>query len=220
MEYIASKIRDLRMFPDENGRMNRSVVDAGGSVLVVSQFTLLGDVRRGRRPAFDAAESPEVARDAVRGAGRAAPVRPGSPWPPVASRRTWWWSSRTTARSRYCSTAESCSKGEGGIVRQLRSGPDDDRCSFWRLPTLVRAVASSGHRGSGDRAGRQHAVRGGLRLPDQDVLPVSGLTGNLSRIGTIGFSFGVSSIAEIQLDGGSATAWRSRSSSRRRWPRC
>lgn len=60
--YIASKLRDLRMFPDENGRMNRSVVDAGGSVLVVSQFTLLGDVRRGRRPAFDAAESPEVAR--------------------------------------------------------------------------------------------------------------------------------------------------------------
>lgn len=60
--YIASKVRDLRVFPDEAGRMNRSVIEANGAVLVVSQFTLLGDVRRGRRPAFDAAESPDSAR--------------------------------------------------------------------------------------------------------------------------------------------------------------
>jgi D-tyrosyl-tRNA(Tyr) deacylase len=50
IEYTASKIRDLRIFGDDQGRMNRSVVDAGGAVLVVSQFTLLADVRRGRRP--------------------------------------------------------------------------------------------------------------------------------------------------------------------------
>jgi D-tyrosyl-tRNA(Tyr) deacylase len=62
LEYVASKIRDVRIFADEAGRMNRSVVDAGGAVLVVSQFTLLGDVRKGRRPAFDAAAPPEIAR--------------------------------------------------------------------------------------------------------------------------------------------------------------
>lgn len=60
--YVAAKIRDLRIFPDEAGRMSRSVVDTGGQVLVVSQFTLLGDTRKGRRPAFDAAEHPTAAR--------------------------------------------------------------------------------------------------------------------------------------------------------------
>jgi D-tyrosyl-tRNA(Tyr) deacylase len=60
--YVSSKVRDLRVFPDETGRMNRSVGEVGGAVLVVSQFTLLGDVRKGRRPAFDAAEGPERAR--------------------------------------------------------------------------------------------------------------------------------------------------------------
>jgi D-tyrosyl-tRNA(Tyr) deacylase len=56
-QYIAGKIHDVRIFPDEDGRMNRSIVEAGGAVLVVSQFTLYGDVRRGRRPSFiDAAE--------------------------------------------------------------------------------------------------------------------------------------------------------------------
>jgi D-tyrosyl-tRNA(Tyr) deacylase len=62
IEYVASKIRDLRIFGDDGGRMNRSVVDIGGAVLVVSQFTLLGDARKGRRPAFDGAARPEVAR--------------------------------------------------------------------------------------------------------------------------------------------------------------
>jgi D-tyrosyl-tRNA(Tyr) deacylase len=55
LDYIASKIRDLRIFPDEHGRMNRSVVERGGALLVVSQFTLLADSRKGRRPSFDAA---------------------------------------------------------------------------------------------------------------------------------------------------------------------
>jgi len=61
--YLASKIADARVFPDDNGRMNRSVQEVGGRVLVVSQFTLLGDLRKGRRPAFDAAERPEAARE-------------------------------------------------------------------------------------------------------------------------------------------------------------
>jgi D-tyrosyl-tRNA(Tyr) deacylase len=62
LEYTASKIRDVRIFPDAEGRMNRSVADAGGSLLVVSQFTLMGDVRNGRRPGFTAAAPPDVAR--------------------------------------------------------------------------------------------------------------------------------------------------------------
>jgi len=61
--YVAGKIRDIRIFEGETGRnMDRSVADIGGSVLVVSQFTLYGDIRKGRRPAFDAAAPPEVAR--------------------------------------------------------------------------------------------------------------------------------------------------------------
>ena len=62
LEYTASKIRDVRIFPDADGRMNRSVVDSGGAVLVVSQFTLMGDVRNGRRPGFTGAAAPDVAR--------------------------------------------------------------------------------------------------------------------------------------------------------------
>ena len=59
--YVANKIAGLRVFEDERGRMSRSVQDVGGEVLVVSQFTLFGDVRRGRRPSFDAAAPPERA---------------------------------------------------------------------------------------------------------------------------------------------------------------
>ena len=62
IEYIASKVRELRIFPDDDGRMNRSLRDSGGGLLVVSQFTLVGDARKGRRPAFDAAAAPDVAR--------------------------------------------------------------------------------------------------------------------------------------------------------------
>ena len=62
VEYVASKIRDLRVFEDERGRMNRSVAEIGGNVLIVSEFTLLGDARKGRRPAFDEAAPAEHAR--------------------------------------------------------------------------------------------------------------------------------------------------------------
>ena len=64
IDYTASKIRDLRIFGDDQGRMNRSVVDVAGDVLIVSQFTLLADVRRGRRPGFAAAAAPAVAKAA------------------------------------------------------------------------------------------------------------------------------------------------------------
>ncbi len=62
--YIVDKIAGLRVFEDEQGKMNRSVLDARGAVLVVSQFTLYGDVRSGKRPSFDDAMPPEEAERA------------------------------------------------------------------------------------------------------------------------------------------------------------
>lgn len=61
-EFLVQKIVHLRIFEDENGKMNRSLLDAGGALLVVSQFTLYGDCRKGRRPSFDDAAGAEQAR--------------------------------------------------------------------------------------------------------------------------------------------------------------
>jgi D-tyrosyl-tRNA(Tyr) deacylase len=62
---LAEKIFNLRVFEDEAGKMNRSLSDAGGEILLVPQFTLYGDVRKGRRPSWDGAAPPEVAADRV-----------------------------------------------------------------------------------------------------------------------------------------------------------
>jgi D-tyrosyl-tRNA(Tyr) deacylase len=62
-DYMAGKLVNLRIFPDNEGRMNRSALDANASLLLVSQFTLYGDCRKGRRPSFDGAAPPEMARE-------------------------------------------------------------------------------------------------------------------------------------------------------------
>ena len=62
MHDAAKKIRELRIFADEHGKMNRDVAEAGGAILAVSQFTLAGSIEKGRRPGFDKAEEPERAK--------------------------------------------------------------------------------------------------------------------------------------------------------------
>ena len=62
-DYLIDKMLGLRIFPDAGHKMNLSVADTAGGVLIVSQFTLYGDVRKGRRPSFDAAAPPELARE-------------------------------------------------------------------------------------------------------------------------------------------------------------
>jgi D-tyrosyl-tRNA(Tyr) deacylase len=62
VDCLSDKILGLRVFPDNSGKMNLNIVDAGGSLLIVSQFTLYGDCRKGRRPSFDQAAAPEQAQ--------------------------------------------------------------------------------------------------------------------------------------------------------------
>jgi D-tyrosyl-tRNA(Tyr) deacylase len=62
VSYLADKIPSLRIFSDDSGKMNRSLTELGGGILAVSQFTLLGDIRKGRRPGFDQAADPAAAR--------------------------------------------------------------------------------------------------------------------------------------------------------------
>lgn len=61
LDYICDKLMSLRIFEDEEGKMNRSIIDAGGSILLISQFTLYGDARKGKRPSFIRAARPEKA---------------------------------------------------------------------------------------------------------------------------------------------------------------
>ena len=63
LKYIAEKVMNLRIYDDENGVMNRSILDAGGAILAVSQFTLYGDARGGRRPSYFRAAKPEKANE-------------------------------------------------------------------------------------------------------------------------------------------------------------
>lgn len=62
LEYLAEKVVGLRIFSDAAGKMNHSLADVGGGALIISQFTLLGDVRKGKRPSFIAAAAPDIAR--------------------------------------------------------------------------------------------------------------------------------------------------------------
>ena len=63
LEYMVEKILGLRIFEDENGKMNLSLLDVSGEILIVSQFTLYGDVRRGKRPSFTSSAHPEIAEN-------------------------------------------------------------------------------------------------------------------------------------------------------------
>ncbi len=72
---LAEKVFNLRVFEDEQGKMNRSLSDVGGQILVVPQFTLYGDVRKGRRPSWDGAAPPEVAEDRVEALAKALEAR-------------------------------------------------------------------------------------------------------------------------------------------------
>jgi D-tyrosyl-tRNA(Tyr) deacylase len=72
---LAEKIANLRVFADDTGKMNLAIGDVGGEVLVVSQFTLYGDVRKGRRPSWTSAAEPEVAAEQVEALARALEAR-------------------------------------------------------------------------------------------------------------------------------------------------
>jgi len=72
---LAEKVFNLRVFEDEQGKMNRSLSDVGGEILLVPQFTLYGNVKRGRRPSWDGAAPPEIAEDRVEAFARALEAR-------------------------------------------------------------------------------------------------------------------------------------------------
>ena len=101
---LAEKVVHLRVFEDEQGKMNRSLSDVGGEILVVPQFTLYGDVRKGRRPSWDGAAPPEIARGPRRGVREGPRGRGARRSAAERSASTWRSSSSTTARSPCGST--------------------------------------------------------------------------------------------------------------------
>ena len=98
VRYLADKILHLRIFDDERGRFQHSLLDTGGSCLLVSQFTLLAHTRRGRRPDFLGAAPPEAAAPLVDGRRPTGCARAGSRWRRDGSARGWSSVSRTTDR--------------------------------------------------------------------------------------------------------------------------
>ena len=83
-DYLVEKIINLRIFPDEARKMNRSLLEASGALLVVSQFTLYGDCKKGRRPSFDTAAPPDLAHPQVPSRARAPlPLSPGRNRPEI-----------------------------------------------------------------------------------------------------------------------------------------
>ena len=119
-ERLADKVATLRVFADDDGKMNLALADVGGAVLVVSQFTLYGDVRKGRRPSWTAADDPERAAALVEAFAAAleAPRRPGGAR--GVRRRHAGRARATTVRSRWCWTPPTCvvSLAAGGASRR------------------------------------------------------------------------------------------------------
>lgn len=87
VRYVADKLVGLRIFSDAEGKMNRSIIDVGGQVLIVSQFTLLADTAKGRRPGFERAALPERALNCMRRSSVWCAIA-GSMWNPADSART------------------------------------------------------------------------------------------------------------------------------------
>jgi len=94
--WLAKKISGLRIFEDSQEKMNLSLTDVGGAMLVVSQFTLLGDCRHGRRPDFIAAASSETAEKLYQSLSMPSSKK-ACPWPQADSGNTWMWNWSTTA---------------------------------------------------------------------------------------------------------------------------
>src|SRR5258705_517742 len=179
VQYIAGKVRDLRIFEDPaaaDRHMNRSVSDVGGSVLVVSQFTLAGDCRKGRRPSFDAAAPPEIARPLYQDVVRELKD-----------------TGLDVATGEFQALMRVSLVNEGPVtflIAVLVARP---------LAAQQRPLVTEDPEPIG--AGRI-LIEGGFDYSTDQVYPVSGLQGDLLRAANVGISVGISSIAEFQIDGG------------------